>query len=163
MRHDDDPLDYQQLMHTALRDVVRRALVIVAHSGLPPGHHFYITFLTQVPGVELPPSLLERYPEEMTIVVQHQFWNLEVHDDAFEISLSFQSLQRHLVVPFKAVIAFVDPPAEFGLRFAPPPGFEQSAEEDEAVLRKEKAPAEEKAEPAEEIGKVVSLADFRKK
>lgn len=164
-----DPIDYQRLTHAALRDVVRRTLEIVAEGGLPPGHFFYITFVTQAPGVVLAPELVARYPDEMTIILQHQFRELVVEADSFSVGLSFSSLPQIVTVPFAAVVSFVDPPAEFGLRFPPPPGFE--TEEPDAARENDEgedipAPAAEPA-PAEDTvsatAKVVSLDDFRKK
>lgn len=162
-----DTIDYHQLMQAAMRDVVRRTLAIVAEEGLPPGHFFYVTFVTQAPGVELAPELQARYPDEMTIIIQNQFWGLEVDDEGFAVGLSFSSVPHTLRVPFSAVVSFVDPPAEFGLRFAAPPGFE--AEEPRRAKDAGDEPAPEPApEPAAAStprtgGKVVSLEDFRKK
>ena len=166
-----DPLDYQQLMQAALRDVVRRVLTVVAEEGLPPGHFFYITFVTQAPGVVLAPEIVARYPDEMTIILQHQFWDLEVGLDEFSVGLSFSSLPHSLTVPYAAVVSFVDPPAEFGLRFLPPPGFEseepraeETAKEEPVPLpAAEQLPDDEGAAERPATAKVVSLADFRKK
>lgn len=161
-----DTIDYHQLMQAAMRDVVRRTLAIVAEEGLPPGHFFYVTFVTQAPGVVLAPELVARYPDEMTIIIQNQFWGLEVDDDAFSVGLSFSSVPCTLTVPFSAVVSFVDPPAEFGLRFASPPGFE--AEEPRRVKDAADQPADGPVlDPAaagrRTGGNVVSLEDFRKK
>ena len=164
-----DPIDYQRLMYAALRDVVRRTLEIVSEEGLPPGHFFYITFVTQAPGVVLAPELIARYPDEMTIILQHQFRDLEVLADRFSVGLTFSSLPHTVTVPFSAVVSFVDPPAEFGLRFPSPPGFEA---EEPASARKDSEEGEgmpvPEAEPvpgdeAPTTAKVVSLDDFRKK
>ncbi len=166
-----DPIDYQRLTYTALRDVVRRTLEIVCDEGLPPGHFFYITFVTQAPGVVLPPELVARYPDEMTIILQHQFRDLDVQSDCFSVDLSFSSLLQTVTVPFAAVVSFVDPPAEFGLRFPPPPGFETeepgsarkggSEEEEIPVPAAEPVPGEDGDATA--TAKVVSLDDFRKR
>jgi uncharacterized protein len=110
-------LDYPKILEAALRDAVRRVMLEVAEKGLPGGHHFYIAFRTDAPGVSLPRFLQERYPEEMTIVLQHQFWDLAVDDDLFSISLSFDNAPQRLTIPFAALTAFLDPPAEFALRF----------------------------------------------
>ena len=113
----EEKIDYPRLVQDAFRDVVRRVLAQVAEEGIPGEHHFYIGFRTDRPGVELPRHLHDLYPEEMTVILQHQFWDLEVDDEAFAVSLNF-SAQRHRVrVPFAALTAFVDPSAEFGLRF----------------------------------------------
>jgi hypothetical protein len=110
-------LRYDQMIEEALRGVVRRALRAVGETGLPGNHHFYITFKTTAPGVELAGHLKEKYPEEMTIVLQYQFWGLEVAADRFAVTLSFDDVPERLVVPFTAVIAFADPAAKFGLQF----------------------------------------------
>ncbi len=113
----NDRFHYDALVDDALRSVVRRVLVQVAEKGLPGSHHFYISFRSTDPGVELPDYLLAKYPEEMTIVLQHQYWDLVIHDDYFEVSLSFNKLQEHIKVPFMALSAFVDPSVRFGLQF----------------------------------------------
>jgi hypothetical protein len=110
-------LRYDQMIEEALRGVVRRALRQVAESGLPGSHHFYVTFKTGAPGVELTPRLREKYPDEMTIVLQYQFWGLEVAAERFAVTLSFNDVPERLVVPFAAVTAFADPAAKFGLQF----------------------------------------------
>lgn len=110
-------LDYNQLVETALRGAVREALKRVAEFGLPGNHHFYITFRTDQPGVELPDYLHERYPEEMTIVLQHQYWGLEAHEDWFQVTLSFNKVPERLVIAYAAISAFADPSVQFGLQF----------------------------------------------
>jgi len=112
-----DRLNYPKILEAALRDAVRRVLVEVAEHGLPSDHHFYVGFRTDAPGASLPRFLRERYPEEMTIVLQHQFWDLEVGDDEFSVSLSFDNAPQRLTVPFAALTAFMDPSAQFALRF----------------------------------------------
>jgi hypothetical protein len=113
----DDPLNYDRLMEDALRGVVRQALAVAGERGLPGQHHFYITFRTDLAGVDIPDSLRRRYPKEMTIVLQHQFWGLEIVAERFEVTLSFDSKHERLVIPFAAVTAFVDPSVQFGLQF----------------------------------------------
>jgi len=113
----EDGLKYDRMVEDALRGVVARALAEVAEHGLPGEHHFYITFRTDHPGVELAGHLRQRYPHEMTIVVQFQFQELIVTDEAFSVSLSFGGIQERLHVPFAAVIAFADPSVRFGLQF----------------------------------------------
>ncbi len=110
-------LRYDQMIEEALRGVVRRALRMVAESGLPGSHHFYVTFKTGAPGVEVAPRLREKYPDEMTIVLQYQFWGLEVLADQFTVTLSFNDVPERLVIPFAAITAFADPAAKFGLQF----------------------------------------------
>ncbi len=110
-------LSYERMVEDALRGVLRQALRITAAQGLPGAHHFYITFDTTAPGVQIAPSLKALHPNEMTIVLQHQFWDLQVYEDHFEITLSFNSVSQRLSVPFAAVTAFADPHAKFGLQF----------------------------------------------
>ncbi|MEP4380337.1 MAG: ClpXP protease specificity-enhancing factor SspB [Alphaproteobacteria bacterium] len=113
----DDQMRYDQMVETALRGVVREALTRTLHEGLPGDHHFYLTFRTQAPGVSIPDYLQDQYPEEMTIVMQHQFWDLVVEDSFFSITLSFKNRPAELRVPYAALSAFVDPSVKFGLQF----------------------------------------------
>jgi len=117
-----DLLRYDKMVETALRGVVREALARAAASGLPGGHHFYITFRTRYPGAKLSDTLLQQYPEEMTIVLEHQFWDLDVEEDHFAVTLSFQGRTERLSVPWEAVTAFTDPSVKFGLQFQPGEG-----------------------------------------
>jgi hypothetical protein len=112
-----DWLRYDRLVEDALRSVVRRALLEVGVSGLPGDHHFYLTFHTQDPGVSLSPALRAQYPKEMTIVLQHQFWGLEITEDNFTVKLSFGGVRETLVIPFQSVVSFADPSVKFGLQF----------------------------------------------
>jgi hypothetical protein len=112
-----DWLRYDRLVEDALRSVVRRALLEVAANGLPGDHHFYLTFHTQDPGVGLSPVLRAQYPKEMTIVLQHQFWGLEVTEEGFTVKLSFGGVRETLVIPFQSVVSFADPSVKFGLQF----------------------------------------------
>jgi hypothetical protein len=118
---DDTPeslIPYDEIVQEALRDVVGRVLHEVEKSGgLPGGHHFYITFQTRMPGVVIPKHLAERFPDEMTIVIQHRFWDLKVEDDQFSVGLSFGGVPTTLAVPFAAVTEFVDPAVDFSLKF----------------------------------------------
>ncbi len=114
---DDDILRYDVMVETALRGVIRQALSQAAEHGLPDDHHFYVTFRTNFPGVELPDHLRAQFPDEMTIVLQHQFWNLMVGDEAFEVNLSFNRIPERVLVPFGAITAFADPEVKFGLKF----------------------------------------------
>lgn len=113
-------IDYEALAQGAMRAVVRTVLTRVAKSGLPGEHHFYIAFNTKAPGVSLSPRLKERYPEEMTVVLQHRFWDLTVTDDRFEVNLTFDSIPERLVVPFTAIKVFFDPSVPYGLQFEDP-------------------------------------------
>ncbi|MEO5374258.1 MAG: ClpXP protease specificity-enhancing factor SspB [Alphaproteobacteria bacterium] len=108
---------YKAMLQDALRGVLRQVLTVTAADGLPGAHHFYITFRTRHPGVEISDYLLQRHPEEMTIVLQNQFWGLEVAEDHFEVTLSFNKVNERLHVPFRAVASFADPSARFGLQF----------------------------------------------
>jgi len=113
----EDGLRYDAMVESALRGVVRRALAYAAERGLPGNHHFYISFRTTQPGVDIPAPLRARYPEEMTIVLQHQFWGLDVGEEAFGVTLSFSDVPERLTIPFAAISAFADPSVRFGLQF----------------------------------------------
>ena len=110
-------LSYERMVEDALRGVLRQALKITEAQGLPGAHHFYITFDTTHPGVSIASSLRALHPNEMTIVLQHQFWDLRVLEEHFEITLSFSGVSQRLSIPFAAVTAFADPHAKFGLQF----------------------------------------------
>ncbi|HEV2846413.1 MAG TPA: ClpXP protease specificity-enhancing factor SspB [Thermoanaerobaculia bacterium] len=125
---DPDKIDYPALLQQAMRDVVRRVLEQVAEHGLPGEHHFHISFRTDAPGVELPRILHDQFPEEMTIILQNQFWDLEVTPEAFSVVLSFGGSRYRLTVPFDALVVFMDRPANFGVRFEPLPQAEESAQ-----------------------------------
>ena len=155
----DDQLRYDRMVETALRDVVRQALKKVAVSGLPGEHHFYVTFLTGAPGVEIPGHLAEQYPDEMTIVLQHQFDDLEVTDDAVAVTLSFNNAKERLTIPFAAVTTFADPSVNFALQFQQAPEAETPEEAVEEAPEPEPAPAVAEAAG----GKIVALDQFRKK
>lgn len=124
----DAQIDYESLVQDAMRGVLKAILQRVAKSGLPGEHHFYISFNTRAQGVGLSKRLKERYPEEMTVVLQHRFWDLVVHDDRFEVKLTFDSIPERLVVPFAAVKVFVDPSVRFGHQFEDPQTAEDAGE-----------------------------------
>lgn len=124
----DDQIRYDILTQEALRGVVRKVMAEVARTGLPGEHHFFITFATHAPGVRVSSRLLAQYPEEMTIVLQHQYWDLTVNEHAFEVGLSFKGIPERLLIPFTAVKAFTDPSVEFGIRFEIAQKSGQSAE-----------------------------------
>ncbi|HEX2803862.1 MAG TPA: ClpXP protease specificity-enhancing factor SspB [Sphingomicrobium sp.] len=136
-------IPYDEIVQEALRDVVGRVLGEVEKSGgLPGEHHFYITFRTKVPGVSIPKHLAERFPEEMTIVIQHRYWDLKVEDEAFSVGLSFGGVPASLRVPFAAVTDFVDPAVDFSLKFQangaePVPDEHDQAENDSPVAEAE--------------------------
>src|SRR5215468_4297858 len=114
-----DHIRYDVLARDALRGVLRRVLSDAAAHGLPGEHHFFITFVSSAEGVKLSPRLLAQYPEEMTVILQHQFWDLVVTEDRFEVGLSFGGIPERLVVPFSAIKSFFDPSVQFGLQFEP--------------------------------------------
>src|SRR3954452_8283862 len=114
-----DHIRYDVLARDALRGVLRRVLTDAAAQGLPGEHHFFITFVSTAEGVKISPRLLAQYPEEMTIILQHQFWDLVVSEDRFEVGLSFGGIPERLVVPFAAIKSFLDPSVQFGLQFEP--------------------------------------------
>ena len=113
-------IDYEVLAQDAMRGVVRTILMRVAKSGLPGDHHFYISFDTLAPGVIISKRLREKYSEEMTVVLQHRFWDLAVNEDRFEVKLTFDGIPERLVVPFKAIKVFFDPSVRYGLQFEAP-------------------------------------------
>jgi hypothetical protein len=159
-------IHYDEMWAGALRGIVRDALR-ASENGLPGGHHFYITFRTRHPTVDISPALRARFPDEMTIVLQHQYWGLEVTEDWFEVTLSFNRINERLHIPFAAISAFADPFAKFGIQIPTDASIElPSDEEPSAEEIAEDKPAEEKAAPpppADESGRVVTLDAFRKK
>ncbi|GHC75342.1 SspB family protein [Limoniibacter endophyticus] len=169
----DDQIRYDILVQDALRSVMRKVLSEVSKTGLPGDHHFFITFLTGAPGVRISSRLKERYPEQMTIVVQYQYWDLKVTETGFEIGLSFSDIPEKLEVPFAAVRGFYDPSVNFELEFDIQPVVQDIAqdledEEPEAAPVVEENIFETVAKKSEktEDGKsadVVSLDAFRKK
>ena len=188
-----DLIGYNTLVENGLRSVVREALRRVAEEGWPGTHHAYITFKTAAPGVEVPDFLHTRYPDELTIVLQHQFWGLEVEDDSFSVTLSFNKVGHRIVVPFTALTSYADPSIKFGLQFGVAPearGEVTAPEADEKPAKRkargkkaepedratgsvpaaggEKTPPEAEAEedtdaPGSNGEKVVALDHFRKK
>ena len=127
-----DSFDYPRMIARALRDVARQALMETEKNGLPGEHHFYLSFRTGGEGVQVPGFLRDQYPDEMTIVLQSQFWDLAVDDEMFSVSLTFNGARRRIVVPFASLTAFADPSAQLGLRFEPPPAGEPGEDEPEA-------------------------------
>ncbi|MET0240963.1 MAG: ClpXP protease specificity-enhancing factor SspB [Sphingobium sp.] len=158
----DSLIPYDEIVQEALRAVVGRVLGQVSLTdSLPGGHHFYITFKTQAPGVAIPKRLVDRFPDEMTIVLQHKFWDLKVEEDKFEVGLTFSQIPAHLVIPYSAISAFVDPAVNFALQFqvsaADEPEPHDDAEND--------APVDKSASDvaSEEPGSNVVTVDFGKK
>jgi len=182
-----DLIRYDLLVQDALRGVVRKVLTDAMREGLPGEHHFYITFKTHAPGVRLSAVMREQYPDEMTIILQHQFWDLSVNDQAFEVGLSFKGIPEILRIPFDAVTGFFDPSVPFALKFeieeeaveagandtgvpaaerkpeAGGPFLVSKAREEAAASGKDGSAAETEAEATPEEAKVVSIDAFRKK
>ncbi len=167
----DTPLNYESMVEGAMRSVVREALQEVSERGLPGDHHFFITFKTGAPEVEMPAYLRAQHPDDITIVLQHQFWNLLVDEVGFSVDLSFGGKREHLYVPFKALVGFVDPTVEFGLQFTRKKGGAAAEPEAGGLLA---APEDAAETPKAATGdggqtsaggadKIVSLDQFRKK
>ena len=155
-----DLFQYDKMVERALRGVVRDALARVAQEGPRGAHHFYIGFATGMPGVVIPDSLRERFPEEMTIVLQHQFWDLEIGEESFSVSLSFQKQLERLTIPFAAIRSFADPSVNFALEFAEPPAAEPKAVGSLPAPKPGAVPSPDQDRPAAEI---VTLDSFRKR
>lgn len=157
-----DTLDYGSLMHRAMRGLIFNVLEQVRDHGLPGNHHFFITFDTTHPDVQLADWLKDRYPEEMTVVIQHWFDNLELREDGFSITLNFGDQPEPIQIPFDAIQTFVDPSVEFGLRFENQDmdEIEEEAEADETAPSAEATETSD-AEPRQEA-EVVSLDQFRR-
>ena len=162
---DDDILRYDKMVESALRGVVRKAVEEVMDDGLPGDHHFYITFMTDFPGVNIPDYLRDRYPGEMTIVLQYQFYDLNVDNEKMSVTLSFNNVPERLVIPLSAITIFADPSVNFALQFQPMgddggPDFDPDdfLDEDEGEGESDKG-----KKKGEKTGEVVSLDKFRKK
>ena len=155
-----DTLDYGSLMHRAMRGLIFNVLEQVRDHGLPGNHHFFITFDTTHPDVQLADWLKDRYPEEMTVVIQHWFDNLEVREDGFSITLNFGDQPEPIQIPFDAIQTFVDPSVEFGLRFENQDMDEDEEEADETEPSAEATETSDE-EPRQEA-EVVSLDQFRR-
>jgi uncharacterized protein len=152
----DSLIPYDEIVQEALRAVVGRVLGQIQHEGMLPGdHHFYVTFKTQAPGVSIPAHLIARFPDEMTIVLQNKFWDLKVHDEAFEVGLSFNAIPAMLYIPFSAITGFVDPAVNFALQF-------QVDVEGGTMAMHEAAGNDAPFEPVEDGSNVVAV-DFKRK
>jgi len=164
---EESPLRYDVWIEDALRAVIRNALAHVARDGLPGDHHFYVTFRMEDPGVVVPPYLLAQHPEEMTIVIQHQYDNLHVDQDAFEITLFFKGKAERLRVPFRAITAFSDPSVNFGLQLKMISSDEHEPEEDiaeeTALLDASNSDSAGTEGDDGKTGEVIALDSFRKK
>lgn len=152
-----DEFDYESMVQKALRNVVRDILKKAVDQDLPGEHHFYIAFSTTHPGVQIPDSLREEYPEDMTIVLQHEYWDLAVDDNGFGVTLCFDDIDERICVPFDALISFVDPSVTFGLQFAPI--YPEAPEKQAPTLN---VPTEEDTPNRIQESNVVSL-DFSKR
>jgi len=154
-------LPYDEWTETAMRQVVVRALAHVAVSGLPGDHHFYLTFRTDHPGVVMPPRLRAQYPQEMTIVLQHQFWDLKMDEEAglISVGLSFGGVPSTLVIPIGALVAFADPHIRYGMRFRPEDADDSVSKEAELDPASEPEAVREESKPPQ----VVSLDAFRRR
>ncbi|MEN8837983.1 MAG: ClpXP protease specificity-enhancing factor SspB [Celeribacter marinus] len=167
-------IDYGNLMHDAMRGLIRKVLDGIKANGLPGDHHFFITFDTMHPDVELADWLSDRYPEEMTVVIQHWFDNLDVTDDGFSITLNFGDNPEPLYIPYDSIRTFVDPSVEFGLRFETQEvDADEMDEDDEALrptapqadvstLKTTNADATDKGPKPSKAAEIVSLDKFRK-
>jgi uncharacterized protein len=180
-----DLIRYDLLVQDALRSVVRKVLADTARAGLIGEHHFNIAFKTQAPGVVVPPAVKTRFPDEMSIILQHEFWNLVVTQDAFEVNLNFSRKPERLTVPFDSITAFADPSVPFGFKLEPRVSEPASSRVPAAAGKREPPPpapgkagpaktppqsaaaksAQRSEKPAEPVGeaKVVSIDAFRKK
>jgi hypothetical protein len=147
-------IDYGNLMHRAMRGLIQSVLTEVSEHGLPGAHHFFITFDTTHPDVQMADWLKERYPTEMTVVIQHWYENLVVTDEGFSITLNFGNNPEPMVIPFDALRTFVDPSVEFGLRFETQETDEEEDDEDVEI--------EVEEEPVRQDAEIVSLDQFRK-
>ena len=175
----DDFIDYGQLIDDAMHVIVQKALERVAEEGLPGKHHFFISFITEYPGVEISDALKSKYPEEMTIVLQHQFEDLHVSEEGFSAVLSFDNVREKIVIPFDSLVAFADPSVKFGLQFRHLDEYElaeitEDADfaipgEEEFIDEVKKSTSPEKGKKASAKGKkaknnnVVDIDSFRKK
>tara|TARA_Y100001001_G_C7953127_1_gene289749 strand:+ start:155 stop:670 length:516 start_codon:yes stop_codon:yes gene_type:complete len=163
----DEILRYDKMVESALRGVVRKAVEEVRDNGLPDDHHFYITFLTEHKGVDIPDYLKERYPQEMTIVLQYQFYDLTVDDEFLSVTLSFNNIPERLVIPMPAITIFADPSVNFALQFQPLSN-DQSGPDGDGDGPKgggddDDKPSKDSGDDGEETGQVISLDQFRKK
>ncbi len=162
MSKEDEILRYDKMVEQALRGVVRQAIEEVMEDGLPGDHHFYITFMTDFPGVEIPDYLRDRYPGEMTIVLQYQFYDLSVNKEKMGVTLSFNNVPERLSIPLSAITIFADPSVNFALQFQPL-GDDGGPDLDPDEPEEEEEGDKGKKGKGSKTGEVVSLDKFRKK
>lgn len=155
-------IDYGNLMHDAMRGLIRQVLTDVAANGLPGAHHFFISFDTGHPDVEIADWLSDRFPDDMTVVMQHWFDNLKVDEDGFAVTLNFGNNPEPMYIPFDAIRTFVDPSVEFGLRFETQDSGEDDGDEPDPVPPSRDARPEGKDKAAAKDAEVVRLDSFRK-
>lgn len=163
---EDEELRYDKMVENALRGVVKKAVEEVIKDGLPGDHHFFITFITDYPGVKIPDYLRERYPGEMTIVLQYQFHDLMVNDERLEVTLSFNNIPERLVVPLPAITIFADPSVNFALQFQPLTDEDEDPDfdpDDDIMDSSDDDSNSDTASKKSDEGQVVSLDQFRKK
>lgn len=160
---EDETLRYDRMVEGALRGVVKQAVREVMAHGLPGDHHFYITFMTDYPGVRIPEYLRDRYPGEMTVVLQYQFSGLNVDDEKVEVTLSFNNQPEKLVIPLNAISIFADPSVNFALQFQPLGGGADEDDDDTGPDDEPPTGSKKKPETTANTGEVVSLDQFRKK
>ena len=154
-------IDYGNLMHEAMRGLIRKVLQDVSDNGLPGNHHFFITFDTSHPDAELADWLSDRYPGEMTVVMQHWYDGLDIAEDGFAVTLNFGDAPEPLYIPYDAIRTFVDPSVEFGLRFEQQESEEEAEDADDALDQTDEAELEVAEEPSKDA-EIVSLDSFRK-
>lgn len=159
----DDLIGYAEMIDDAMRGVVRETLRRIGDYGLPGDHHCYISFRTNYPGVKIADYLMERYPEEMTIVLQHQFWNLYIDEELFKVTLSFNRNKEELVVPFDALTAFADPSVKFGLQFQHKDMEDSDQHSLDELLENASDDDGKEVRKAGVEAKVITLDAFRKK
>ncbi len=162
-----DFIDYEAMVQTALRDVVKKTIGYVVKHGLEGDHHFYITFATEYPGVEVPDYLRDQYGDEITIVLQYEFWDLIAETKGFYVTLCFDDVHEKLYIPYAALLSFVDPSVKFGLQFNPvteePSEVGKVIKGDRPSVKAEGKTTDKKAEIPKDGSNIVTLDSFRKK
>lgn len=158
-----ETIDYAAFIDNAMRGAVRDILRQVERTGLHGQHHFFISYRTDFPGVEMSDTLRNKYPQEITIVLQYQFWDLHISEDKFTVTLSFSNIPEKLVIPFAALTGFADPSTKFGLKFHNTPMDETEASPSQEIAKDEPEAESSEGGAPKETGKVITLDAFRKK